>query len=267
MMVHADYKEMIPAHALSTLDDAEARALNDHLSECDECRMELQEWEATAAIMAVSANPLEPSPAVRERILTEIRKDLATPQVIPFRAATRNIWSSFGSLGAIAAVILVAVLIVGLVVLWRDNRAAQESMRAMAAQMERQQKDLERSNEFFRLVTSPGARMMELNGTSEASGATAKLAYDKTGHAVLVAHGLPKVPAGKEYQLWFIVSGKPPMPGKAFAPDDTGSATSIEQMPGVALDADVFAITLEPAGGVESPTGEIYLRTNLPKTQ
>jgi anti-sigma-K factor RskA len=266
-MVHADYKEMIPAHALSTLDAAEARALDDHLSECDECRMELQEWEATAAAMAVSVNPMEPSPEVRERILSEIRKDLSMPQVIPFRSATRNVWTSFGSLGAIAAVILVAVLIVGVVVLWRENRAAQASMRAMTAQLDKMQKDLKQSNEFFQLVTSPGTRMMELDGTSEAAGATAKLAYDKTGHAMLVAHGLPRVPAGKEYQLWYIVSGKPPMPGKAFAPDDSGSATSTEQMPAVALDADVFAITLEPAGGVESPTGAMYLRTNPPKTQ
>ena len=46
---------MIPARALSALDAAEARALNEHLAECAECRMELQEWEATAAAMAVSA--------------------------------------------------------------------------------------------------------------------------------------------------------------------------------------------------------------------
>jgi anti-sigma-K factor RskA len=263
MMVHEDYKVMIPAHALSALDVAEASALNDHLSECAECRMELEEWEATALVMAVSPNPIEPSAGVRDRILTEVRKDLAKPEVIPFRAATRNIWSSFGSLGAIAAVILAAVLIVGLVVLWRENRAAHAELQAMAAQLEKTQKDLERTREFFTLVTSPGAKMMELGGTAEASGAMAKLAYDKTGHAMLVAHGLPKVPAGKEYQLWFIVSGKPPMPGKAFAPDEAGSATATDQMPEVALASDVFAITLEPAGGVNSPTGPMYLRTNL----
>ena len=51
-MVHEDYKEMIPARALSALDAAEARALNDHLSDCAECRMEFEEWEATAAALA-----------------------------------------------------------------------------------------------------------------------------------------------------------------------------------------------------------------------
>ena len=268
MMVHEDYKEMIPAHALSTLDAAEARALNEHLSECDECRMELQEWEATAAAMAVSAKPMEPSPEVRERILSEARKDLEPPEVIPFRAATRNVWTSFGSLGAMAAVILLAVLIVWLVVLWRENRATRAELRAMTTQLETTRKDLERTNEFFQLVNTPGAQVHELRGTDKAAGANAKLAFDKAGHALLIAHGLPGVPAGKEYQLWFIVSGKPPMPGKSFAPDHSGGATMKDSLPAEALNqVAIFAITLEPAGGVPAPTGPMYLSFNPPRYQ
>ena len=61
-MVHEDYKEMIPARALSALDAAEARALNEHLENCAECRKELEEWEATAAALAFAADPVEPSP-------------------------------------------------------------------------------------------------------------------------------------------------------------------------------------------------------------
>ena len=247
-MVHEDYKEMIPARALSALDAEEARALNDHLSECAECRMELQEWEATAAAMAVSAKPMEPSPEVRERLLTEIRKDLSVPQVIPFRSATRNIWTSFGSLGAIAAVILATALIVGLIVLWRQNQAVQAK--------------LARSQEFLQLVTTPGAKVTELSGVDLGAGATAKLAYDNSGRAMLVADKLPNVPAGKAYQLWFIVGNNPPMPGKTFLPDDAGKGTLREQMPQAALNSAVFAITLEPASGVPAPTGPIYLRSS-----
>jgi anti-sigma-K factor RskA len=262
-MVHNDYKEMIPARALSALDAAEARALDDHLLECDECRRELQEWEATAAAMAVSANPLEPSPEVRERILTEARKDLSPPQVIPFRSATRNIWSSFGSLGAMAAVVLLTVMIVWLIVLWRENRMAKGYISVLTRQLEATQTDLTRKNEFFQLVSSPGARVIELAGNNRAVGATAKLAYDTSGRAILIASGLPNVPQGKEYQLWFIVKGEAPMPGTSFAPDDKGTATSTTLVPEIARGNAVFAITLEPAGGVQSPTGQMYLSTSL----
>ena len=246
-MVHEDYKEMIPARALSALDAAEERALNEHLENCSECRKELEEWQATAATLAVVADPVEPSPKVRERILSEVRKDLVNPEVVPFRSTSRNIWRSFGSLGAMAAVVLFTALIVGLVVLWRQNRAISDETRA--------------TNEFVELATTPGARVSELKGIDLGSGATATLAYDKTGHAMLMADKLPSVPQGKAYQLWFIVGKNPPMPGKTFSPDNAGKGVLKDEMPKEALDSAIFAITLEPKDGVQLPTGPIYLRS------
>jgi anti-sigma-K factor RskA len=246
-MVHEDYKEMIPARALSALDATEERALNEHLENCDECRKELEEWQATAATLAVVADPVEPSPKVRERIMSEVRKELATPEVIPFRSTSRNIWRSFGSLGAMAAVVLFTALIVGLIVIWRENRAMNE--------------ELARTREFVQLATTPGAKTNELKGVDLGAGATARFAYDKTGHAMLMADNLPSVPRGKAYQLWFIVGKNPPMPGKTFSPDSAGKGMLIDQMPKEALDSAIFAITLEPEGGVDRPTGQIYLRS------
>ncbi len=246
-MVHEDYKEMIPARALSALDAAEERALNEHLENCSECREELEEWQATAATLAVVPDPVEPSPQVRERILSEVRKELSAPEVIPFRSTSRNIWRSFGSLGAMAAVVLFTALIVGLVVIWRENRAVKE--------------ELARTREFVGVITTPGAKVSELRGVDLGSGSTAKLAYDKSGHAILIADKLPGVPQGKAYQLWFIVGKNPPMPGKTFSPDAAGKGVLKDQMPKEALDSAIFAITLEPEAGVAAPTGPIYLRS------
>ncbi len=246
-MVHEDYKEMIPARALSALDAAEDRALNEHLENCDECRKELEEWQATAATLAVVADPAQPSPQVRERILSEVRKELATPEVIPFRSTSRNVWRSFGSLGAMAAVVLLTALIVGLVVLWRENNAIKN--------------ELAQANQFVQLATTPGAKVNELKGVDLGAGATATLAYDKTGHAMLMADKLPGVPRGKAYQLWFIVGKNPPMPGKTFSPDSAGKGVLIDQMPKEALDSAIFAITLEPERGSSAPTSPIYLRS------
>lgn len=246
-MVHEDYKEMIPARALSALDAVEERALNEHLENCSECRKELEEWQATAATLAVVADPVEPSPKVRERILNEVRQDLSTAEVVPFRSTSRNIWRSFGSLGAMAAVVLFTALIVGLVVLWRENRAINDELAV--------------KNQFVEVATTPGARVSELKGIDLGSGATATLAYDRSGRAILIADKLPSVPQGKAYQLWFIVGKNPPMPGKTFSPDDAGKGVLKDEMPKEALDSPIFAITLEPQGGVSAPTGPIYLRS------
>jgi anti-sigma-K factor RskA len=246
-MVHEEYKEMIPARALSALDAAEAQALNKHLENCAECRIELEEWQATATTLALTSDAVEPSPAVRERILSEVRKDLESPQVLPFRATPRNIWNSFGSLGAMAAVVLLTALIVGLIVLWQQNRLMKY--------------ELAQSKEFVELVTTPGARVRELKGMDLATGATASLAYDQNGHAMLMANKLPRTPRGKAYQLWFIVGKNPPMPGKTFSPDNTGTGTLKDQMPREAMDSAIFAITMEPEGGSSAPTSPIYLRS------
>jgi anti-sigma-K factor RskA len=244
-MVHEAYKEMIPARALSALDAAEERALDEHLENCDECRQELEEWQATAATLAVVADPAEPSPIVRERILSEVRRENLAEEVIPFRSTSRNVWRSFGSLGAMAAVVVFSVLIVGLIVLWRENNAIKDQ--------------LAKVQEFQQLVTTPGAKVTELKGVDLGAGATATLAYDTSGHAMLVASKLPNVPQGKAYQLWFIDGKNPPMPGKTFAPDKTGSGVMKDQMPVKALVSPIFAITLEPAIGSSAPTSPVYL--------
>jgi len=243
-MVHEDYKEMIPARALSALDAAEAQALNEHLKNCAECRKELDEWQATAAALSLGANPAEPSPKVRERILDEVRKELSEPNVVPFRSTSRNLWRSFGSLGAMAAAVLFTALLVGVVVLWRQNT------------------ELQQSRAFVQLATSPGARVTELKSTAVGAGARATVAYDANGHAILVADKLPDLPQGKAYQLWFIVGNKPPMPGRTFAPDSSGKGMFNEQMPREALDSPVFAVTVEPAGGAKAPTGPIFLSSS-----
>lgn len=243
-MVHEDYKEMIPARALSALDAAEAQALDEHLENCTECRKDLDEWQATAASLALGADAVEPSPKVRERILDEVRKERETSTVVPFRSASRNFWSSFGPLGAIAAVVLFTALLLLLAVVWRQNN----DLRTELAQ----------SREFMQIVTSPGAIVTELKATDAGGSATAKIVYDKSGQAILLASNLPKIPQGKAYQLWFIVGNKPPLPGKTFAPDNNGQGVLKEQVPAEAVSPS-FAITVEPVGGSTTPTSPIYL--------
>lgn len=244
-MVHDDYKEMIPAHALSALDATEERALEEHLAECVECRRDLAEWQATAASLALSADPMEPSPQVRDQILRRIQSDKSPSKVIPLQRPQRNLWNSLGSLGSIAAVILIAALIIAVVVLWQQNR------------------QLRQPDELVEILSSPGAGMKELSGTNEAPGASARLVYDSTGRALLIVKGLPRPPQGKQYQLWFIESKRAPRPGNTFSTDSAGRGQSAQHILDVDRDYSVMAVTLEPAGGVQAPTGAIYLRSGL----
>ena len=279
-MVHEEYKEMISAHVLAALDQQDELALNQHLSECAACRDELDHWNETAAALAFAGEPAEPSPQVRTQILERIRgeargdrlqlretkisptdqRTAAGANILPFNQAPKNIWRSIGSLGAIAATLVFAALLVSFIILWRQNRAMKNEVARLSTEMQKTQEELAVDRAARQLLSTPGAKMAELAGTKMAPGAHAMLAYDKTGHAMLMAKGLPVAPSGKAYQLWFIVGNKP-MPGKVFTTDSSGNGTVQDQMPEVGRDSAVFAITLEPAGGMPSPTGEVYLRS------
>ncbi len=278
MMVHQDYKELLPAKALTALDAEDAHALDTHLESCSDCRSEMSAWQETAALIALDAKPIEPSAQLRELILKSVRaegrpeeltRDFVEPgaepkvsrvdsKVLAFERPQRNVWASLRSFAAIAAALVIGALIISLLVLWQQDRAAQRELARLSTEMQRVKAQLDHERAVVELLTSPDAHMAKLAGTKDAPGAHAMLAYDKNGHAMLMAKGLPAVPKGMAYQLWYIKDNKK-MPGKVFTPDAAGNGILEDQIPAVARDAAVFAITLEPESGVPAPTGSIYL--------
>lgn len=167
-------------------------------------------------------------------------------------------WSSAQTWRAIAAGVVLVGLVATLFVLWKQNREAGQELARLSAQVREAQQQLFQQREAIEIVAAPGTRMTELAGTKLMPEAHAMLAYDKNGRAILMAKGLPPAPAGKAYQLWFIAGGKP-MPGKVFTTDASGAGALKDQIPPEARKAAVFAVTLEPENGVQSPTGAMYL--------
>jgi anti-sigma-K factor RskA len=273
-MLHEEYKELISTHALSALEGPEERALKEHVATCANCRAEMDSWNETTASLALAAEPVEPSRQLRDRILESVRAEsreltskkgsiesmrpVDASRVLPFAKTPKNVWSSIGSLGAIAAALAFVVLLLSVLVLWQQNRAAQAELARLSTQIRSTQEQLARERGAVELLTTPGARMADLAGTNVAPGAHAMLAYDKNGRAILLAKGLPVAPAGKAYQLWFIVENQP-LPGKVFKTDAAGNGSLQDRLPAAALGSAVFAITLESEGGVTSPKGAIYL--------
>lgn len=268
-----NYRELLAANALTALDAADVRALDTHLEACADCRSEMNAWEDTVALLALDPGPLEPSASVREQILARVRAEGSAAELAPDRAAiassgasrvlafeppARNVWASFRSFGAIAAGLVFVAVIISLLVLWQQNRATQRELARLSMEMQQTQAQLDHERAVVALMTSPDARMAKLAGTKDAPGAHAMLAYDKNGHAMLMAKGLPAAPKGMAYQLWFIKDNKK-MPGKVFTTDAAGNGVLEDEIPSVARKAAVFAITLEPESGVQVPTGSIYL--------
>jgi len=278
---------MLAAQALGALEPAEARELAEHLAACAECGAELAAWQDTASTLAYAAPLAEPPADLRSRILAGIRSDgakrptakdavvesgarktsRADSKVVPLARPERTRWSTAMKIGALAASIALIAMAAALVTLWNRYNAAQQEFVQLTdrwevaqGELRRDREQLARQQEAIDLITSPNARVTALAGTDVATRAHGKFVFDRdTGRAMLMAYDLPPAPAGKAYQLWFIAEGKPPMPGRVFNTDSTGRAEMNEQLPSEARAATVFAVTLEPSGGVPAPTGAKYL--------
>ena len=74
-MKHEDYQELIALHALDALDgEDERRLLEAHLTDCADCRAELDAVRTTAASLAYAAPPVAPvAPELRAQILARIK--------------------------------------------------------------------------------------------------------------------------------------------------------------------------------------------------
>jgi anti-sigma-K factor RskA len=271
-MSHDEYKESLMLEAINALDGTERSALQDHLATCPECRRELAGWRDAVAELAYSVEPVAPSDSLRTRILARLHADEQQPaaptareansysdhdpaeennNVLPLRRkeneADQRFFlskSAFWS-GTLAASLAILALTIALVALWnRDAKVRGELVRERSAR---------------ELLSAPESHVAQLAGTSVAPRAHAKLAFDsRTGHALFYAYDLPPAPAGKAYQLWFIADGKP-IPGKVFMTDAAGRAELEEQIPAAGRNASIFAVTLEPARGENTPTGDKYL--------
>jgi len=110
---------------------------------------------------------------------------------------------------------------------------------------------------FVSLRNSSETHTVVMNGTKEAPAAQGILHL--TGRAAdLAVSGLPKLPAGKGYQLWHIGSDKIPVDQNVFRLDSAGDLRGSDLIKNPIATDHLFAITIEPIDGSRSPTMPIY---------
>ena len=216
--------ELTAAYALDALDEDERRAFEEHLPGCARCREELADVSQTAALLAYGAPPATPPPALRDRILAEATSDRGT-KVVPFPRRPRVFLGAAAAVTAVAATLAIAFGV--------HSASLSE--------------DLDEVQKAVDVLADPAARSVPLEG------ANGRLVVNSEGEAALVVQGLPAAPKGKTYELWVIREGSPRRAG-LFEGDDERDLVLLDE--DVEGDATV-AVTLEPDGGVDAPTGRM----------
>lgn len=110
-------------------------------------------------------------------------------------------------------------------------------------------------SERLAVLSAPDAVQIKLAGQPDAPGATASVVMSPTKGMVLTARNLPQLATGTIYQLWVVTKTAPVSIGTFEVAADGSVTGTMPLTPGASTDPVAVAVTIEPAGGVPSPTG------------
>jgi anti-sigma-K factor RskA len=117
-----------------------------------------------------------------------------------------------------------------------------------------------RAQQVLEVLTAPGAQRITLTQAKTPEQPVARATYlPERGGLILLAANLKPIPADKTYQLWVIPPDGKPVPAGTFRPDATGSATLVLPQLASGITAKTLAVTVENAGGSQTPTMPIVL--------
>lgn len=256
-MSNADqFRELIEAYALGSLDPEDRASLEAHLATgCAECGKALEESRWLVSQLAYLAPDAQPSDMLRGRLVKTVRAEAAaakSPAHISGRPAI-PLWMW----GAVAAAVLFAFYNVYEAQKERAMIAdLQKQMAQQVQEQQREQQELALAHREAIILTDP--RSVKI---SMPAGSKDLPPLQATWHAalgiVVSGQNLP-VPGGtRTLQLWLIpkAPGGKPIPSLAVRPDPDGKFHLLVQNPPDSQgDTKALAITEEPEGGSPQPT-------------
>ncbi len=253
--------ELAAAYALGSL-EREDRARFEALLEAGDpaAVAGLREFQST--VVAVAEDVREaPAPHVRRALMDRIAAEgreaeratrPAPAAATPLHPRSSRIWPVIWA-GAMAAGLAAIAVGLGLSASY-ERRLAELSREAGALREE-----LGRQQSVVAILRDPATQVVGLAGQPASPEARARMLWHATAGGIFVAAGLPPAPPGKAYQLWAIAGQNPPVSAGLFTVDARGTGSlQVPPLPGIAR-VDVFAVTLEPAGGLPAPSGAMYL--------
>jgi hypothetical protein len=254
MTQHAQYADALALYAMDALDDErELAELQAHLDTCGECRRELDALRADAALLALSAVGPQPPQRSRERLMRSIaaepRREIK-PKARFVLGRLRSNWLSFAPIAvALLLVIISAVLV-------RENYRLRNRNERLTAQISAETGNSAHARAVLEVLNSQNTQKMVLVAAREKPQPQVKTIYqEEKGRVLLMANNLGALPADKVYELWLLpASGGAPMPAGIFKPDANGNSMMLQTMGSDSIAAKGFAITIENAGGSQTPT-------------
>ena len=237
MLAKEHITDLIPAYALGSLEEIEARQVQAHLETCAVCRAELAQYRLVVDELGLAAPNRTPPGALKSKLMEQVSRSPTKPFRQPRSSLFQRLSQVLRGLSpawSLVGLVLVVALVASNLLLWQRVT------------------DLEKSNQ-------DPLQTVQLFGTEGRTGATGMLIISRDGeHGTLVVDGLPVLDEHQQYQLWLIKDGKRTS-GGVFSVDYDGYGSLWISAPQPLSSFASFGVTIEPAGGSPGPTGEKVL--------
>jgi anti-sigma-K factor RskA len=258
---------VIEEYALGKLSEQERAEVECLSTTYPEIGKEVEEALVSLTLFA-EIGATQPDPRMKEKIWDSIIVETKPENIIKLGDTnnTDNATTPKPNTFSYAVAAVLAIIAVG-TTFWAFNTNSQLNEAEMEiAQLNTANKNIvsdfttlkdivNKNNSIYEL---PNAQVIKLDGIPDKSPKSMAFAvWDKeTGDVYLDVKNLPKNPEGKQYQLWTISDKGLPVSVGVF--DQAGQREMLNL--GKAETSIMFAVTLEEAGGVESPTmTEMYI--------
>jgi anti-sigma-K factor RskA len=264
MSTHPIREEDFDLYALGALEGDEKRAIESHLAQCAECTRKLAEARGRVAMFAFAAPRVDPSPAVKQRLMAQVSADADAERSATTVPATRRAPKSPerapGLFSGWRSVLVpaFAVLAIATFILWQQKRDLDRQLAVLRASVQQQQLQLDEAREAADLIGSGDTVTVALAQQAGQPQGNAHVMYNMKMGMLMFDGEVAPAPTAKSYQLWVIPTDGKPINAGVFNPV-TGHADHwmMKMPPG--LSPKMFAITLEPTGGMPQPTGPMVL--------
>lgn len=229
-----EVEELAGAYALEALPAETLREVQEHLESCSQ-HPEIAGLRAVASSLAEAAPEMEPPPGLKTRLMDTVRNEAAAHATTPAREAPVG-WLRRTMTPRLLPYAAVTALAVAVVALLAWNVYLQTSDDGVQG----------------------GASVYALANGGTAQGRILYIPEEEV--AVVTVEGLEPLTAEQTYQVWAI-SGDTSTGIGIFNTSEGGEASAAIDVD--LTDAEVVAITIEPAGGSPQPTTEPILQAKL----
>jgi anti-sigma-K factor RskA len=198
------------------------------------CEAYVREARESLMVLHRALVPMTPSPSVKARLFERIAGEKVAPLVRP-RTRYWRVMAGTLAAGVVAAVLTGVFL------------------------QKRYESRLTAYTTVIDLLRDPATRDLRLAGTGPTPQAAGRFLWNESGQGYIFATDLPAAPAGKMYAVWTIAPQERPRYVGTIRTDATGQGGLHIHSPRSDKPIETFAVTLEPEGTTDGPTGPMVL--------